>query len=1478
MAHFVFHSQRDETDPRFERSPYIVSVPENEIGVTVGPFIATSTSCNDPVNLELLSDNTFTCRDCRQLNPLLSATKPLLYSKRKSHNVNLTAYCSTNIKIISWVYVIVDVVPTPTFERNVYNVTKSLLNVNDIVTTLRVQIYRSAVRYKIERSPDADSFRIDAENGTIRATRLLTRLQYNFTVTAIEELPSTSLSSILATRPGSATILVALPLVRPPVFHLDDVVEVQENSYPVQIPINVTYDSDGVDRVVVSIRSDGDGVFDFDSTSRVLTVNVSSLDFELESWKNRSVVLVARGRVRRWLVANHTLALVLRDVNDNSPVFDVASPLNVTIAENIAINETALVVAATDADSGDNGRIAFRLDDDDDESSSYFEISSQTGIVRVIRRFPPRFVRAEYALRVTATDHGQPARNATIAVFVRLAEVNEYAPQFHLSSPVFIDENLPVGSCVVPLNVTDRDRDGVVVQIVNETGDWLRVSNDSQCLVTNRTLDYETQAINERSAAFALTANDTGNPSLSSTDYVVVVLRDVNDNAPVFDVASPLNVTIAENIAINETALVVVATDADSGDNGRITFRLDDDDDESSSYFNISPQTGIVRVIRRFPPQFVRAEYAFRVTATDHGQPARNASIAVFVRLAEVNEYAPRFHLLSPVFIDENLPVGSCVVPLNVTDRDRDGVVVRIVNETSDWLRVSNDSRCLVINRTLDYETERNATFVLTANDTGNPSLSSTDYVVVVVLRDVNDNAPVFDVASPLNVTIAENIAINETALVVVATDADGGDNGRITFRLDDDDDESSSYFNISPQTGIVRVIRRFPPRFVRAEYAFRVTAIDHGQPARNASIAVFVRLAEVNEYAPRFHLLSPVFIDENLPVGSCVVPLNVTDRDRDGVVVRIANETGNWLRVSNDSRCLVTNRTLDYETQAIDERNATFVLTANDTGNPSLASRDYVVVVLRDVNDNAPVFDVASPLNVTIAENIAINETALVVVATDADSGDNGRITFRLDEDDDDDESSSYFNISSQTGIVRVIRRFPPRFVRAEYAFRVTAIDHGQPARNASIAVFVRLVEVNEYAPKFHLSSPVFLDENLPVGSCVVPLNVTDRDRDSVVVRIVNKAPDWLRVSNDSRCLVTNRILDYEAQAIDERNATFVLTANDTGSPSLASTDFVVVDVVLRDVNDNAPAFVAPIADANPDIDLTWNATNSTYGVTTGKRIALNRPLFAVRATDRDSGSNGEIVYYPDVNSTSNLNVTSTGNVVVTSLEPNRTWYRLTVLAVDGGVEKRLTGTAYVTVFVADAPEFSFRDDRLEVDEGVNETIPFRVENADRVSIVNQSGSWSLVVHAAVGDYSLALTKPFDYEVGQRRAEVSLVATYKNVSLLRTEVRLTIDVKDVNEHSPVFVGSDQRNIDISSLSRFGTTVYQASATDDDGSGNEVAYSFGSVSRLFSVDRLTGNVTVATRFLIVCMHRYDLTAILHFILLAWYLSTGLDCN
>ena len=1108
-----------------------------------------------------------------------------------------------------------------------------------------------------------------------------------------------------------------------------------------------------------------------------------------------------------------------------------------------------------------------------------FRIDAENGTIRATRLL----TRLQYNFTVTAIEElpstslssilATRPGSATILVALPLVR----PPVFHLDDVVEVQENsYPVQ---IPINVT-YDSDGVdrVVVSIRSDGDGVfDFDSTSRVLTVNvSSLDFELESWKNRSVV--LVARGRVRRWLVANHTLALVLRDVNDNSPVFDVASPLNVTIAENIAINETALVVAATDADSGDNGRIAFRLDDDDDESSSYFEISSQTGIVRVIRRFPPRFVRAEYALRVTATDHGQPARNATIAVFVRLAEVNEYAPQFHLLSPVFIDENLPVGSCVVPLNVTDRDRDGVVVRIVNETSDWLRVSNDSRCLVINRTLDYETERNATFVLTANDTGNPSLSSTDYVVVVVLRDVNDNAPVFDVASPLNVTIAENIAINETALVVVATDADGGDNGRITFRLDDDDDESSSYFNISPQTGIVRVIRRFPPRFVRAEYAFRVTAIDHGQPARNASIAVFVRLAEVNEYAPRFHLLSPVFIDENLPVGSCVVPLNVTDRDRDGVVVRIANETGNWLRVSNDSRCLVTNRTLDYETQAIDERNATFVLTANDTGNPSLASRDYVVVVLRDVNDNAPVFDVASPLNVTIAENIAINETALVVVATDADSGDNGRITFRLDEDDDDDESSSYFNISSQTGIVRVIRRFPPRFVRAEYAFRVTAIDHGQPARNASIAVFVRLVEVNEYAPKFHLSSPVFLDENLPVGSCVVPLNVTDRDRDSVVVRIVNKAPDWLRVSNDSRCLVTNRILDYEAQAIDERNATFVLTANDTGSPSLASTDFVVVDVVLRDVNDNAPAFVAPIADANPDIDLTWNATNSTYGVTTGKRIALNRPLFAVRATDRDSGSNGEIVYYPDVNLTSNLNVTSTGNVVVTSLEPNRTWYRLTVLAVDGGVEKRLTGTAYVTVFVADAPEFSFRDDRLEVDEGVNETIPFRVENADRVSIVNQSGSWSLVVHAAVGDYSLALTKPFDYEVGQRRAEVSLVATYKNVSLLRTEVRLTIDVKDVNEHSPVFVGSDQRNIDISSLSRFGTTVYQASATDDDGSGNEVAYSFGSVSRLFSVDRLTGNVTVATRFLIVCMHRYDLTAILHFILLAWYLSTGLDCN
>lgn len=64
---------------------------------------------------------------------------------------------------------------------------------------------------------------------------------------------------------------------------------------------------------------------------------------------------------------------------------------------------------------------------------------------------------------------------------------------------------------------------------------------------------------------FVVQAQDSGNPSLSSTVTVYFNVVDLNDNAPLFDPMSYSVDEVFENITIGTSILRVSATDMDSG-------------------------------------------------------------------------------------------------------------------------------------------------------------------------------------------------------------------------------------------------------------------------------------------------------------------------------------------------------------------------------------------------------------------------------------------------------------------------------------------------------------------------------------------------------------------------------------------------------------------------------------------------------------------------------------------------------------------------------------------------------------------------------------------------------------------------------------------------------------------------------------------------------------------------------------------------
>lgn len=83
---------------------------------------------------------------------------------------------------------------------------------------------------------------------------------------------------------------------------------------------------------------------------------------------------------------------------------------------------------------------------------------------------------------------------------------------------------------------------------------------------------------------------DSGNPPLRNVIQLLVNVTDANDNAPVIDL--PIyNAAILEGEFPPQYVTRITAKDADSGQNGEITYHLLEDFDET---FTINKQTGEV--------------------------------------------------------------------------------------------------------------------------------------------------------------------------------------------------------------------------------------------------------------------------------------------------------------------------------------------------------------------------------------------------------------------------------------------------------------------------------------------------------------------------------------------------------------------------------------------------------------------------------------------------------------------------------------------------------------------------------------------------------------------------------------------------------------------------------------------------------------------------------------------------------------------
>lgn len=347
----------------------------------------------------------------------------------------------------------------------------------------------------------------------------------------------------------------------------------------------------------------------------------------------------------------------------------------------------------------------------------------------------------------------------------------------------------------------------------------------------------------------------------------------------------------------------------------------------------------------------------------------------------------------------------------------------------------------LVLKKALDYETLKNFTIKLRAQDQGTPPKFS-DTVLKILVTDADDQNPKFIRESyrgelPANRSTGEILTYPEP---IKAFDQDDQLKAELRYSINPSSD--ARYFSINPKSGIVSLITPIDLNdFGQITLVIKATQVDNAD--RYALATLIISRKDGKSFTKELEFVQPIFqtrIREDLGVGSRILALPTNRLGQNLNYVIPEEEQAKYFYVGTYGE-LILKRTLDYEQQT----QHIFHVIASDGVYNTTAK---VNVTVEDVNDWEPRFREAHyTFNVPPMSNFDKPMALGKLEVADGDRNDQINLQLR-------GIHSKYFNIDSR-GILWMKPEKPNATVMHLMA---VAVDSGTPARNTSVPITISL------------------------------------------------------------------------------------------------------------------------------------------------------------------------------------------------------------------------------------------------------------------------------------------------------------------------------------------------------------------------------------------------------------------------------------
>ncbi|XP_038652267.1 protocadherin-10-like isoform X30 [Scyliorhinus canicula] len=377
-------------------------------------------------------------------------------------------------------------------------------------------------------------------------------------------------------------------------------------------------------------------VFSLESTTGEIRVS-GILDFE--EAENYQISVQAKDRGTRSLSVYCKVLIKVININDNCPEI-IMTTASSSIPEDAAKDTAVALFQVTDPDSDEKAssycrmtrEIPFRLKS---SFNNYYTLVTNGEL--------DREKESEYNVTIICTDSGSPPLSTTRTIGVMVTDINDNTPRFTQPSfTMYVTENNVIGASIGAVSAFDPDFNGnaelsysILESQVQDfpASTFISINSVSGEMFAQRSFDFEQL----KNIEVHVRVKDHGSPPLSSNITVNIIVVDQNDNAPV--ILSPLPIkgseaedTMPRSAEPGYLVAKATATDADSGVNAQMFFKLRRPTDES--LFTVASETGEIWTIRHLG-QKDSLRQKIVIMVKDNGTPSLSSSVTINVSVQD---------------------------------------------------------------------------------------------------------------------------------------------------------------------------------------------------------------------------------------------------------------------------------------------------------------------------------------------------------------------------------------------------------------------------------------------------------------------------------------------------------------------------------------------------------------------------------------------------------------------------------------------------------------------------------------------------------------------------------------------------------------------------------------------------------------------------------------------------------------------------